>query len=67
MLQRPLEVQQLCEFLEYYYPMFSYTSHVAQLSIWLCRIVAMLEKNGTLRIANVGDCGLRVIRGGKCI
>ncbi|KAL2333026.1 hypothetical protein Fmac_014239 [Flemingia macrophylla] len=25
-------------------------------------IVAMLERNGTLKIANVGDCGLRVIR-----
>ncbi|KAG4920528.1 hypothetical protein JHK86_049341 [Glycine max] len=28
-------------------------------------IVAMLEKNGTLKIANVGDCGLRLIRNGK--
>ncbi|XP_050367476.1 probable protein phosphatase 2C 26 [Argentina anserina] len=28
-------------------------------------IVAMLERNGILKIANVGDCGLRVIRGGK--
>ncbi|MED6183826.1 hypothetical protein PIB30_041426 [Stylosanthes scabra] len=27
-------------------------------------IVAMLEKNGILKIANVGDCGLRVIRNG---
>ncbi|KAG6737096.1 hypothetical protein POTOM_059912 [Populus tomentosa] len=27
-------------------------------------IVAMLETNGTLKIANVGDCGLRAIRGG---
>ncbi|KAJ6299225.1 hypothetical protein OIU76_020233 [Salix suchowensis] len=26
-------------------------------------IVAMLEANGKLKIANVGDCGLRVIRG----
>ncbi|MCH90755.1 putative protein phosphatase 2C 26, partial [Trifolium medium] len=25
-------------------------------------IIAMLEKNGNLKIANVGDCGLRVIR-----
>jgi len=25
----------------------------------------MLEKNGTLRIANVGDCGLRLIRNGN--
>ncbi|KAF7816168.1 putative protein phosphatase 2C 26 isoform X1 [Senna tora] len=30
-------------------------------------IVAMLEKNGTLKIANVGDCGLRVIREGRVI
>ncbi|XP_077233066.1 protein phosphatase 2C family protein [Tasmannia lanceolata] len=30
-------------------------------------IVAMLEKNGTLKIANVGDCGLRVLRGGQVI
>ncbi|CAL5202602.1 unnamed protein product [Lathyrus oleraceus] len=27
-------------------------------------IIAMLEKNGNLKIANVGDCGLRVIRNG---
>jgi len=25
----------------------------------------MLEKNGTLKIANVGDCGLRLIRNGN--
>ncbi|KAK6935674.1 hypothetical protein RJ641_032704 [Dillenia turbinata] len=30
-------------------------------------IVAMLERNGILRIANVGDCGLRVIRKGEVI
>ncbi|XP_068642640.1 probable protein phosphatase 2C 26 [Aristolochia californica] len=30
-------------------------------------IVAMLEKNGILRIANVGDCGLRVLRKGQII
>ncbi|XP_015573022.1 probable protein phosphatase 2C 26 isoform X2 [Ricinus communis] len=30
-------------------------------------IVAMLERNGMLKIANVGDCGLRVIRGGRII
>ncbi|AES69552.1 putative protein-serine/threonine phosphatase [Medicago truncatula] len=30
-------------------------------------IVAMLEKNGNLKIANVGDCGLRVIRNGQVI
>uniref|UniRef100_A0A803L3T0 Protein phosphatase n=1 Tax=Chenopodium quinoa TaxID=63459 RepID=A0A803L3T0_CHEQI len=28
-------------------------------------IVAMMEGNGTLKIANVGDCGLRVIRKGQ--
>ncbi|KHN02109.1 Hypothetical protein glysoja_028312 [Glycine soja] len=30
-------------------------------------IVAMLEKNGTLKIANVGDCGLRLIRNGHVV
>ncbi|KAA8543703.1 hypothetical protein F0562_021551 [Nyssa sinensis] len=30
-------------------------------------IVAMLERNGILKIANVGDCGLRVIRKGQII
>ncbi|XP_058075469.1 probable protein phosphatase 2C 26 isoform X4 [Magnolia sinica] len=30
-------------------------------------IVAMLEKNGTLKIANVGDCGLRVLRKGQVV
>lgn len=30
-------------------------------------IIAMLEKNGTLKIANVGDCGLRVLREGRII
>ncbi|XP_057954258.1 probable protein phosphatase 2C 26 isoform X2 [Malania oleifera] len=30
-------------------------------------IVAMLEKNGILKVANVGDCGLRVIREGILI
>ncbi|KAG2394956.1 protein phosphatase 2C 26 [Vigna angularis] len=30
-------------------------------------IVAMLEKNGTLRIANVGDCGLKLIRNGHVV
>nr|TKS07905.1 hypothetical protein D5086_0000109450 [Populus alba] len=34
---------------------------------WLSRIVAMLETNGTLKIANVGDCGLRAIRGDRII
>ncbi|XP_058075473.1 probable protein phosphatase 2C 1 isoform X7 [Magnolia sinica] len=27
----------------------------------------MLEKNGTLKIANVGDCGLRVLRKGQVV
>ncbi|CAA7406240.1 unnamed protein product [Spirodela intermedia] len=30
-------------------------------------IIAVLEKDGTLKIANVGDCGLRVIRKGRVI
>ncbi|XP_043703015.1 probable protein phosphatase 2C 26 isoform X2 [Telopea speciosissima] len=30
-------------------------------------IVSMLENNGTLKIANVGDCGLRVLRKGKIL
>ncbi|CAN6469727.1 unnamed protein product [Victoria cruziana] len=30
-------------------------------------IIAMLEKNGILKIANVGDCGLKIIRKGKVI
>ncbi|KAG8633832.1 hypothetical protein MANES_18G142800v8 [Manihot esculenta] len=30
-------------------------------------IVAMLERNGMLKIANVGDCGLRVVRRGQII
>lgn len=29
------------------------------------RVVAMLEKNGILKIANVGDCGVRIIRKGE--
>ncbi|KQK02827.1 probable protein phosphatase 2C 1 isoform X2 [Brachypodium distachyon] len=28
-------------------------------------IIAMLEKNGTLKIASVGDCGLKIIRKGQ--
>ncbi|CAN1161696.1 Probable protein phosphatase 2C 26 [Linum perenne] len=32
-----------------------------------CYIVAMLERNGTLKVANVGDCGLKLIRGGQII
>lgn len=30
-------------------------------------IVAMLERDGVLKIANVGDCGLRIIRKGQII
>ncbi|KAF3454856.1 hypothetical protein FNV43_RR05304 [Rhamnella rubrinervis] len=30
-------------------------------------IVAMLERNGLMKIANVGDCGLRVIREGRTV
>lgn len=30
-------------------------------------IVSMLEKNGILKIANVGDCGLRIVRKGQII
>ncbi|KAL3518012.1 hypothetical protein ACH5RR_020601 [Cinchona calisaya] len=30
-------------------------------------IIAMLEKNGILKIANVGDCGLRIIRKGQVV
>ncbi|CAN0897406.1 Probable protein phosphatase 2C 26 [Linum grandiflorum] len=30
-------------------------------------IVAMLERNGTLKVANVGDCGLKLIRGGQIV
>lgn len=29
------------------------------------RVVAMLERNGILKIANVGDCGVRVVRKGN--
>lgn len=31
----------------------------------VCSTVAMLERNGRLKVASVGDCGLRVIRKGK--
>lgn len=34
--------------------------------IGMGRIVAMMERNGKLKIANVGDCGLKVIRKGTC-
>jgi protein phosphatase PTC7 len=30
-------------------------------------IVAILEKNGILHVANVGDCGLRIVRQGKVV
>ncbi|KMZ71891.1 putative protein phosphatase 2C 1 [Zostera marina] len=30
-------------------------------------IIAMLERNGVLKIASVGDCGLRVIRAGQLV
>ncbi|XP_057428951.1 probable protein phosphatase 2C 26 [Lotus japonicus] len=30
-------------------------------------IIAMLEKNGVLKIASVGDCGLRIIRDGRVV
>ncbi|OMP02404.1 phosphatase 2C (PP2C)-like protein [Corchorus olitorius] len=30
-------------------------------------IIAMLERNGILKVANVGDCGLRIIRKGQII
>lgn len=35
------------------------------MATFLIRIVGMLERNGILKIANVGDCGLRVIRDGN--
>lgn len=35
--------------------------------LWPVRIIAMLEKNGIMKIANVGDCGLRVIRKGTSL
>ncbi|XP_022154888.1 probable protein phosphatase 2C 26 isoform X2 [Momordica charantia] len=33
----------------------------------LGRIVAMMERNGMLKVANVGDCGLKIIRTGQII
>lgn len=36
-----------------------------QLSACMSRIVAILERHGILKIANVGDCGLKVIREGN--
>lgn len=43
-------------------------AHAATSSIGSATIiVAMLEKNGILKIANVGDCGLRVIRKGQIV
>ncbi|KAL7152224.1 hypothetical protein ABFS83_04G082700 [Erythranthe nasuta] len=43
-------------------------AHAATTSIGSATaVVAMLERNGTLKIANVGDCGLRVIRKGQIV
>ncbi|KAK3206607.1 hypothetical protein Dsin_020653 [Dipteronia sinensis] len=43
-------------------------AHAATSSIGSATIiVAMLERNGTLKIASVGDCGLRIIREGRII
>ncbi|GAB2274276.1 hypothetical protein Dimus_009042 [Dionaea muscipula] len=43
-------------------------AHAATVSVGSATvIVAMLERSGTLRIATVGDCGLRVIRKGQVI
>ncbi|XP_038705620.1 probable protein phosphatase 2C 26 isoform X2 [Tripterygium wilfordii] len=43
-------------------------AHVATSSIGSATlIIAMLERNGMLKIANVGDCELRVIRKGQII
>ncbi|KAM1039796.1 hypothetical protein ACFX2C_029155 [Malus domestica] len=39
----------------------AYTSSIGSATV----MIAVLERNGTLKIANVGDCGLRVIREGK--
>jgi serine/threonine protein phosphatase PrpC len=30
-------------------------------------IVAILDRSGTLHVANVGDCGLRILRSGKVV
>ncbi|XP_031484845.1 probable protein phosphatase 2C 26 isoform X3 [Nymphaea colorata] len=45
----------------------SYNGGVLAIADGVSGIVAMLEKSGILRIANVGDCGLRIIRKGKVI
>ncbi|KAF9591916.1 hypothetical protein IFM89_010274 [Coptis chinensis] len=43
-------------------------AHAATSSIGSATVVvAMLEKNGTLKVANVGDCGLKVLREGKIV
>ncbi|KAL9169518.1 hypothetical protein ABFS82_04G084100 [Erythranthe guttata] len=43
-------------------------AHAATTSIGSATaVVAMLERNGTLKIANVGDCGLRVVRKGQIV
>ncbi|KAB1210610.1 putative protein phosphatase 2C 1 [Morella rubra] len=42
------------------------TAHAATFSTGSATvIVAMLERNGILKIANVGDCGVKVIREGQ--
>ncbi|CAL1368709.1 unnamed protein product [Linum trigynum] len=58
-----------------YGPKFSSEKHMllppqsAQLPfvLWSFRIVAMLERNGMLKITNVGDCGLKLIHEGQII
>ncbi|KAL5580637.1 hypothetical protein UlMin_013079 [Ulmus minor] len=43
-------------------------AHAATSSIGSATVIAaILEKSGVLRIANVGDCGLRVIREGRVV
>ncbi|PIM97514.1 Serine/threonine protein phosphatase [Handroanthus impetiginosus] len=43
-------------------------AHAATTSIGSATaVVAMLERNGILKIANVGDCGVRVIRKGQIV
>ncbi|KAH7542766.1 hypothetical protein FEM48_Zijuj02G0109500 [Ziziphus jujuba var. spinosa] len=43
-------------------------AHAATSSIGSATVIlAMLERNGILKIANVGDCGLRVIREGRTV
>ncbi|XP_062086664.1 probable protein phosphatase 2C 26 isoform X2 [Humulus lupulus] len=43
-------------------------AHAATSSIGSATVIAaILERNGILKIANVGDCGLRVIREGRVV